>query len=201
MTGRERRQARRRSAGSAFGPGHPLWFPARFLAIWLIAILALSAWPSLESWAIAATVESLRLVLLAAGAHPIAQDGMIQAGGVSFQIVSDCTPLMPTILLASAMLAFPSTWRWQALGLASGAALLWLYNLVRVLALFVVKGRWPQAFAFVHVYVWQSATLLVVFLLFLAWIGGRRRWERFRSRARVLRAAPGAAVSGAVGSE
>src|SRR5262249_12608972 len=101
-----------------------------------------------------------------------------------FQIVSDCTPLMPTVLLASAILAFPATWRWKALGLAAGAGALWAYNLTRVLALFVVKARWPQAFDFVHVYVWQSATLLVVFLLFRGWMGARARWQRFRNRGR-----------------
>jgi exosortase/archaeosortase family protein len=198
---RARAKTRKKAASFAFGPTHPLWFPARFLGIWLVAILALSAWPGPETWAMAATVESLRLVLLAASGHPDVQNGMIQMGGVSFQIVSDCTPLMPTILLTSAMLAFPATWRWKALGLASGAAALWIYNLVRVLALCVVKGRWPQAFAFVHVYVWQSATLLVVFLLFLGWLGARSRWERFRARPRLPDAPAGVAVSGAVGGE
>jgi len=192
-----RSRKRTKSAGSAFGQGHALWFPARFLSIWLIMILVLSAWPSSESWAIGATVESLRLVLLAAGGHPVAEDGMIQAGGVSFRIVSDCTPLMPTILLGSGILAFPATWRWKTLGLAAGALAMWAYNLMRVLALFVVKGRWPGAFDFVHVYVWQSATLLVVFMLFLAWIGARARWERSRTRGPVM--AADAAVSTAAG--
>lgn len=199
MTARSRAKARKRPAGSAFGPGNPLWFPARFLAIWLIAILALSAWPGLESWAIGATVESLRRILLAAGVPVVAQVGTIEAGGISFKIVSDCTPLMPTILLWSGFLAFPTTWRWKALGLAAGAAVLWVYNLTRVLALFLVKGRWPQAFDFVHVYVWQSATLLVVFLLFLAWLGARARWERLRSRARAPLASGEAPVPTAAG--
>lgn len=188
MSTRASKRSRRKAGRSAAGE-HPLWFPVRFLGIWLIAILALSAWPGVESWAIGATVESLRWILLAAGGHPFADGGMIEAGGIHFQIVSDCTPLMPTILLGSALLAFPATWRWKAIGLATGGMALWAYNLMRVLALFVVKGRWPQAFDFVHVYVWQSATLLVVFMLFLGWISARERWDRLRSRDRLPLAA------------
>jgi exosortase/archaeosortase family protein len=183
MSARSRKTSRARARRAA-SQRAAWWFPVRFLAIWLVAILALSMGPGLESWAIRGTVEGVRLALLALGRHADVSDDILRLGAVQFQIVSDCTPLMPTMLYWAGCLAFPAPWRWKTLGIVIGAAALWIFNLARVVALFGVKSRWPEAFDFIHIYVWQSGTLLVVFLLFLGWIGARDRWERLMLAAR-----------------
>jgi len=43
----------------------------------------------------------------------------------SFTIVPDCTPVMPTLLAAVAILAFPTSWRARAWGLGAAVAILW----------------------------------------------------------------------------
>jgi hypothetical protein len=46
-----------------------------------------------------------------------------------------------------------------------------------MLALLATIVRWPHAFRFVHVYLWQTVTLLVVSAMFLSWLrlaSGRR---------------------------
>jgi exosortase/archaeosortase family protein len=77
---------------------------------------------------------------------------------------------MPTAALWIAIAAFPAPWRWKVGGLLAGAGLLWLYNMARILALVPVLAYRPQIFDFIHVYLWQTVTLLVVFALFLLWL-------------------------------
>ncbi len=163
----------RRPARSGPGPGASravLGFVARFAAAWVIALVAVAFIPGIERWAVRATVASLSLVLRALSIHAIVEGVDIQLARGSLDIVPDCTPLMPTIALWAALLAFPSSARWKAAGALVGAAALWIYDLVRVLAMMAVIAWRPTWFDFVHVYLWQSVTVIVVFGLFLLWL-------------------------------
>jgi len=94
----------------------------------------------------------------------------IVVGGVSVQIISECTSLMSTLLLSIAMAAYPTALGWKAIGLSVGIISIWVVNLIRVLALLAVLQWWPAGFEFVHVYLWQTGMLLAVCALFLAWL-------------------------------
>jgi len=165
--GRRRRAAR---AGDPGGMRPALLFFLRFVALWLAALLAISWLPGIETLAIRNTASTLGAVVALFAPDARAMGAAVSAGGVHFEIVADCTPLMPSIVLAAACLAFPAQWRWRLAGVAGGTVALWIYNQVRLLILFVVNWRWPAAFDFVHVYLWQTFTLIVVFLLFVAWL-------------------------------
>ena len=91
-------------------------------------------------------------------------------GHAALIIIPECTPLMPVLLLAIAMAAYPAPARWKLIGIAAGIAALWLYNVVRMLTLLATLAMRPTWFTFMHVYLWQSMTLLVVSALFLAWL-------------------------------
>jgi len=158
-------------------------FVLRFVAYWLGSLLLIGSVPAIENGAVRGTVACLRAVLALLAGRVVVNDATLSAAGISLNIVSDCTPLLPISLFFSACLAFPASWRWKAAGMALAAALLWIYNLTRVLVLFWVKARWPAAFEFVHVYLWQTATLIVVFLLFVLWL---RAQERDHAPAAVL---------------
>jgi exosortase/archaeosortase family protein len=147
-----------------------LGFLARFAGGWISILLLLAFVPAIEHWAVRQTLSSLLFVtrLFRLGST-VAGEGF-SIGGVSVQIVPDCTPLMPTAALWIAIAAFPAPWRWRLAGLATGGFLLWLYNLGRILALIPVLAYRPQFFDFIHVYLWQTVTLLVVFALFLLWL-------------------------------
>jgi len=149
-------------------------FVARFLAGWAL-VLGLNAWaPGFERGAIAPTISSLGVVARACGQSFRATGPSIQIAGVGMQIVPDCTPLMPIAALVIAVVAFPAPWLWRLGGVLAGAAVLWIYNLVRIFALVPVLRNHPEWFDFIHVYLWQTATLLVVFGLFMAWLGLQR---------------------------
>jgi exosortase/archaeosortase family protein len=147
-----------------------LGFLARFAGGWIAILLLLAFVPAIEHWAVRNTLSSLLFITRLFRLGGTTGGESISIGGVSIEIVPDCTPLMPTAALWIAIAAFPAPWRWRLLGLAAGAFLLWLYNLARILALIPVLAYRPQLFDFIHVYLWQTVTLLVVFALFLLWL-------------------------------
>ena len=161
---RRRALVRRESSRPVLG------FLLRFVLAWIAALLAATLFPRIEDYAIAATMWTLRIVLMPFTRGAVIEGSMLQAGGASVQIVSDCTPLMPTAALWAAVLAFPAPWRWRCVGLFAGAGILWVYNVARILALLPVLAHRPQWFEFIHVYLWQTVTLIVVFTCFLAWL-------------------------------
>ena len=147
-----------------------LGFLARFAGGWIATLVALSFFPAIDRWAVRHTVSSLLFITRLFGLASDAVAGSLRIGSVSVEIVPDCTPLMPTAALWIAIAAFPAPWRWKLSGLAAGAFVLWLYNMARILALIPVLAFKPKLFDFIHVYLWQTVTLLVVFALFMLWL-------------------------------
>lgn len=147
-----------------------LGFLARFAGGWISILLLIAFVPAIEHWAVRNTISSLLFITHLFRLGSTAGGESVSIGGVSIEIVPDCTPLMPTAALWIAIAAFPAPWRGRLAGLAAGALLLWLYNLARILALIPVLANRPQLFEFIHVYLWQTVTLLVVFALFLLWL-------------------------------
>jgi len=147
-----------------------LGFLARFAGGWISILMLLAFVPAIEHWAVRNTISSLLFITRLFRLGSSTGGASVTIGGVSIEIVPDCTPLMPTAALWIAIAAFPAPWRWRLAGLAAGAFVLWLYNLARILALIPVLEHRPQLFDFIHVYLWQTVTLLVVFALFLLWL-------------------------------
>lgn len=147
-----------------------LLFALRFGAGWLFFV-ALVGWiPSIEGAGIDATIWTVDGVLRWFPTPSLVTGNHISFGHVSFEIVPECTPLMPIGILGSAILAFPAPWLSRLRALLFGAAVLWTYNLLRILALFGIMAWWPKGFELVHVYLWQPMTLLAVAGCFLVWI-------------------------------
>ena len=142
-----------------------------------MVLLALAS-PHAERWAVQSTLASLLLLLSAAPLESSVSGTLLSVGGVSLNIVPECTPLMPGVLLSVAMIAYPAARSWKMAGLAAGIAALWIYNLARVLGLMALLMWQRQAFFVVHVYLWGTMTLLVISGLFVLWLGlQRRKWN------------------------
>src|SRR5436190_20049695 len=136
-------------------------------------------WPAIGRALIHATLQSLNVARIAFPAAVRLNEPHFSFGMTTIEIVLDCTPLFPTLLLFGGILAFPARWRWRAIGVLAGATLLWLYNLIRIYALMAVLRFAPKQFDLAHVFLWQSATLLVLLGCFLAWIRVGRRQVAF----------------------
>ena len=126
--------------------------------------------PESESWLIQATLRSLELArhVTSSTVHVIGTTFTI--GPTPVEIVADCTSLFPTLLLLGGILAFPAGWRVKIAGAVLGVAVLWLYNMLRIYLLMAVLRYAPAQFDLVHVYVWQSMTLILVLGCFVLWL-------------------------------
>jgi exosortase H (IPTLxxWG-CTERM-specific) len=93
-----------------------------------------------------------------------------QANGFGVAIEAGCNAIEACIVLAAAMLAFPSPWRHKLLGLAIGMAVVQAVNILRIISLFYL-GQWRMdVFDFAHLYLWQGLIMLDVLVVWLIWI-------------------------------
>lgn len=168
--GEGRRRSRERGGSPAAERSWVVGFVLRLLAGWAVAIGLLALAPGIERWAVTATVGSIGVALRLASLCPEILDTTIRLGSVALIIIPECTPVMPVLLLAIAMVSYPATLRWKLAGIGAGIVALWIFNVVRMLALFATLVWWPESFKFMHVYLWQSITLLVVSALFMTWL-------------------------------
>jgi len=168
---RRARDARERRAASAFDDRRAVvGFLLRLLAGWAIAMALLSLMPGVEQWAVASTVGGVRAALALASLHPQVNGSTIVLGHAALRIIPECTPLMPILMFGIAVAAYPAAPAWKLIGASAGVVLLWAYNVVRMLALIATLTWWPRWFKFLHVYLWQTVTLLVVCAMFLLWL-------------------------------
>jgi exosortase H (IPTLxxWG-CTERM-specific) len=88
--------------------------------------------------------------------------------GVSIE--AGCNGVEATIVLLAAILAFPASWRYKAIGFVAGVVAVQGLNIVRVISLFYL-GQWNlKVFEWAHLYVWQALIMLDVLIVFLVWI-------------------------------
>ena len=145
-------------------------FLLKCFLFWGVALLLVSRFSFIEEWGVNLTVHTLQLAFGLLGQGVARQGSSIQALGSSVQIVSDCSPHMPFLIYGAVILAFPSSWRQRLLGLLFGALVIHLFNTIRIITLiWILKWR-TSWFEFAHVYLWQTGTILIVFITFALWI-------------------------------
>jgi len=100
--------------------------------------------------------------------------------GFAVSIERGCNGIEAVIILFSALVAFPSTWRQKTVGFVLGFFAIQLLNLVRIISLFYIGQYSHTWFEWFHLYLWQALIIidaLVVWLIWLRWISrdGRTR--------------------------
>jgi exosortase H (IPTLxxWG-CTERM-specific) len=91
-----------------------------------------------------------------------------QAHAVSVE--SDCNGIEPTLLVLSAVLAFPASWSRRIQGLAVGLAVVQGLNLVRIVSLFYF-GLWDtEIFDWTHKYLWPVVLTIAALATFVWWL-------------------------------
>jgi len=115
------------------------------------------------------------------GGQAWVQGNVLAIPGFSVRILDLCNGVEATLLLWTAMLAFPAPWRHRLWGLLIGMLGVQALNLARIVSL-VYLGVWkPAWFYWVHWYVWDALILVDVLLIFLLWL--RRLPAPMESRA------------------
>ena len=116
------------------------------------------------------TAATLGFLLQALGMQPTVEGALLSAGGFSVKIIDECSALFVFILFSSFVLAYPTTFKNKAIGLIFGIPSLFAVNTLRLAAVFLA-GLWrPDLFEYVHVYLWQTIIIILVFISCLVWL-------------------------------
>ena len=119
---------------------------------------------------------SHRLVL-ACGGHATRDAAILRApGGFAVEMRDGCNAVNVTILLWSAVLAFPARWKMKALGLLGGSVIVQVLNIVRFISLFYLGQYSLTWFDFAHAYLWESLLVLDTMVVFWLWVNRVARY-------------------------
>lgn len=89
--------------------------------------------------------------------------------GFSVAVENDCNGIEATIILVSAILAYPASVKRKALGLLIGVSVIQVINVVRIVTLFHV-GQWSTpVFDLTHKYIWPALIIMAALLMFVLW--------------------------------
>jgi exosortase/archaeosortase family protein len=169
------KRGKKRTTGSTHKP--VVLFLARCVLYWAAALFLVSRVPAVEEGGIELTLRTLQLAFGAFGQKVERMGSALFAAGTSVEIVSECSPHMAFLIFGAVVLAFPASWRQRITGLLLGALVIHLFNTIRILTLIWVLAVKRPWFDFIHVYLWQTGTILIVFATFAIWIAtlGRRK--------------------------
>lgn len=149
-------------------------------AVWLAVLFLLLAWRPVNDGLVAPytafIAREAAVVLRWFGVSAQAAGMTLSSPRFSVAIYNGCNGLEASIVLLSGILAFPSRWRWKAIGVAMGLLVIHVVNLVRVLSLFVlgmVKREWFSAF---HNVIWQVVIVVLAVVLLVVWAHQGRTW-------------------------
>ena len=96
-------------------------------------------------------------------------DTLVVFQGTSVKIIEECTGIYEAIIFASAVLAFPTSWKNRSIGLLLGCPLIYAFNAVRITTLIAALRYYPSAFDFMHLYFWQATLILMIMSVWALW--------------------------------
>jgi len=94
----------------------------------------------------------------------------ISGAGFSVRILGNCNAILETVLLLSAVMAFPASLKEKVIGGSLGTTFIYLLNLLRVVILYLIGVYAPQHFEESHIYISQSIFIFLVAIFWLCWI-------------------------------
>jgi exosortase H (IPTLxxWG-CTERM-specific) len=105
------------------------------------------------------------------GGTAIVEGAILRApGGFAIEMKDGCNGINVTIMLWSAVLAFPAPWRMKALGLLAGSLAIQILNVVRFISLFYIGQYSTNWFEFAHGYLWETLLILDTMVVFWLWV-------------------------------
>jgi exosortase/archaeosortase family protein len=97
--------------------------------------------------------------------------GRTITGRYSLQIVKTCDAMDITILLGSAIAAWPAPWRRRVVAVLAACTLIFVTNVARICSLYFIGIRAPSSFDFIHLELWPAALLLMAVGFFWLYVG------------------------------
>lgn len=94
----------------------------------------------------------------------------INIEGKRLSIVSECTSISYILIFASAVIAYPASFKKKLGGVLIGVPVIVLLNLLRIVFLGWLGEHFPSHFNLFHEYLWEGGFLLVVLFLWMIWV-------------------------------
>jgi exosortase H (IPTLxxWG-CTERM-specific) len=164
----------RKRVGSGLGGVRPARFALLFGVCFLAGIAILLTPPVQDADALFshALVRIAHALITQCGGHALMNGAVLRdpIGGFAVEMRDGCNAVNVTILLWSAIIAFPAPWRLKAAGAAAGGLLLEIVNLGRFVSLFYLGQYSLRWFDFAHGYLWESLLILDTLVIFWLWV-------------------------------
>ncbi len=148
-------------------------FVARFLAALIVFYIVVALGPVNDHVIVPFTELIVRATaLVLRGIHePIDVAGTVirTSSRFALDVHNGCNGVEAMMLLASAMIAFPATFRSRLAGLLVTSSAIQILNLLRVSSLVWLGEHHHDVFDVVHVAVWQTIVILAAVSMFVLW--------------------------------
>ncbi len=151
----------------------------RFVGLFIVLVVGLS-WLVQTSWidrnligpytAWLAGIATLLINLLGVDAESFGT--VIRESAFAVDIKRGCDGVVASILLVSACLAYPLSWRNRLVGTLLGYALIFVLNMIRIVSLFLIGLEGSAGlFDFFHTYVSQFVVIAITMVFWVFWAG------------------------------
>ncbi|HLK49795.1 MAG TPA: exosortase H [Bryobacteraceae bacterium] len=152
--------------------------PTRFLLVFFLSLLIgfallFTPWIQVVDAAFSRVlVRVSHAVIVGCGGHAVMQGAALRTPGGAFgvEMQDGCNGINVTILLFSAILAFPASWKVRMAGLLAGTLIIQGLNIVRFVSLFYIGQYSMSWFDFAHGYLWESLLILDTLVVFWVWV-------------------------------
>ena len=117
----------------------PLKFTLTFFSCFVFGIAALLTAPvqNIDRRFTQGLVALSHMIITICGGHATRQGAILRSpGGFGVEMLDGCNAVNVTMLLCSAIFAFPAAWKMKTLGILGGAAIIQVVNLLRFISIF-----------------------------------------------------------------
>jgi len=118
-----------------------------------------------------AKASSIIINMITPGENSVVEGNLIRSGNFRVQVIEGCTGTEGILLLVAAIWAFNMSVRKKILGSLIGCFIVYLSNLIRIVALYYCVKYRPDLFEMVHIYIGQILLIFIALLFFIVWTG------------------------------
>lgn len=131
------------------------------------------------------------------GIPAVYEDTFITVSGFTMHIDTECAALhYISIFIAAVFASPPNNISYKIKGIFTGTVIIIFINIVRIAVLGLVGANFPDIFDFIHVYLWQGAFAIAVFIVWLSWARGASADKSLMKFCSVAIVVSGFAISG-----
>lgn len=116
------------------------------------------------------TAKSAGLAIHLIGQNAHVDGVQVTHDGFTVKIIGECTAVFGAILYFSFLMIFPAPLKKKGVGLVMGLSALYVFNIVRIIALIKIGAVMPERFEIAHIYWGQILTVLFVCAASIFWL-------------------------------